>query len=49
MPKEDKNKVEQQKSFWETRRAMLKSVTPYDEKQGQKDAKAALKARKDKK
>ena len=49
MPKDKKNETAQQRAFWDTRRAMMKSQTKYDPKEGAKEAKAALKAQKDKK
>jgi len=49
MPKDDKDETAQQRAFWQTRRAMMKSQTKYDQKEGAKDAKAALDAQKGKK
>jgi hypothetical protein len=49
MPKDKKDETAQQRAFWQTRRAMMKSQTKYDQEEGAKDAKAALKAQKDKK
>ena len=49
MPKDKKDETAQQRAFWETRRAMIKAQTKYDQEEGAKDAKAALKAQKDKK
>ena len=49
MPKHNKNETAQQRAFWATRRAMMKSQTKYDQEEGSKEAKAALKAQKEKK